>query len=192
MIVCPMKRSFFLLAIVFATSLFAAEQRGTFVVFPDAKPQGAQYKPQMAVAQENVGAETVSYLVLKLTGSTEYNAFDNTSRILLRFSDDTKMTLPRVEGDEVKHESSNNVVNGTTLFYYRTYTRYQLSEEFISKIQQGVGIVKVRVVLSEGNARDYDIAPAYIPKMTERLQKSCSEAISAASKSQTVLSDDDF
>lgn len=73
-----MKRSLFLLALLAAVTLSAEEQRGTFVVFPDAKPQGAQYKPQMAVAQENVGANTVSYLVLKLTGSTDYNTFDNT------------------------------------------------------------------------------------------------------------------
>ena len=55
-----------------------------------------------------------------------------------------------------------------------------------------MGIVKIRVVLSEGNARDYEILPAYMPKMTERLQKSCAEAIAGSSKAQTVLSDDDF
>lgn len=187
-----MKRSLFLLALLAAVTLSAEEQRGTFVVFPDAKPQGAQYKPQMAVAQENVGANTVSYLVLKLTGSTDYNTFDNTSRILVRFSDDTKMTLPRVANDPVQKEKSNNVVNGATLFYYRTYTRYQLPEDFITKVQQGIGIVKVRIVLAEGNARDYDIAPAYMPKMTERLKKSCEEAVNASTKAQTVLSDDDF
>lgn len=188
-----MKRSLFLLTLMVAcTSLFAEEFRGTFVVFPDAKPQGAQYKPQMAIARENVGAEVVSFLVLKLTGTTDYNTFDNTSRILVRFADDTKMTLHRIADDQVQHEKSNNVVNGATLFYYRTYTRYQLPEEFISKIQQGIGIVKIRVVLSEGYACDYEILPAYMPKMTERLQKSCAEAIAGSSKAQTVLSDDDF
>ncbi len=187
-----MKRSLFLLALFAAVTLSAEEYRGTFVVFPDAKPQGAQYKPQMAVAQENSAESTISYLVLKLTGSTDYNTFDATSRILIRFSDDTKMTLHRVADDQVKQEKSNNVVNGATLFYYRTYTRYQLPEEFIYKVQQGIGIVKVRIVLSEGNARDYDIAPAYMPKMTERLQKSCTEAANASTKAQTALSDDDF
>ena len=146
----------------------------------------------MAVAQENIGENTVSYLVLKLTASTDYYTYDNTSRVLIRFADDTKMTLRRVADDRVQQEKSNNVVNGATLFCYRTYTRYQLPEDFIAKVQQGIGIVKVRVVLSEGNARDYDIAPAYIPKMTERLQKSCSEAANAAAKAQTALSDDDF
>ena len=102
------------------------------------------------------------------------------------------MTLPRVANDPVQQEKSNNVVNGATLFYYRTYTRYQLPEDFITKVQQGIGIVKVRIVLAEGNARDYDIAPAYMPKMTERLKKSCEEAVNASTKAQTALSDDDF
>ncbi len=181
-----------LVAVCLATALFAQEYRGAFVLFPDAKPQGKEYKPQLAIAQTNVGTETKSYAVLRLTGSTDYTVYDETTRLLIRFADSTKAVLPQVAGDKIRKEHNNNVVNGATLSFYRTFTCYQLTLEVAEKIQHGVGILKIRVVTSKGNAKDYDIAQSYQTKFAELLQKSYAEAAAAAKKAQTALSDDDF
>ena len=52
--------------------------------------------------------------------------------------------------------------------------------------------VKVRVVFKENDAKDYDIAEGYQPKMAADLLKSYQEAELANRKSNTDLSDDDF
>lgn len=181
-----------MVAACLATVLFAQEYKGVSVLFPDAKPQGKEYKPQLAVAQTNVGTEAKSYVVLRLTGSTDYTVYDETTRLLIRFADSTKAVLPQVAGDKIRKEHNNNVVNGATLSFYRTFTSYQLTPEIAEKIQSGVGILKIRVVIAKGNAKDYDIAPAYQAKFAELLQKSYAEAAAAAKKAQTQLSDDDF
>lgn len=189
-----MKHFFSTLALVCLAilPLAAEEHQGPFVTFPDAKPQGKDYKPQIAIAQENTGANTASYLILRFTGSTDHAVFDPTSRLLIRFADSTTMTLPCLADHPIRKESSNRVINGTTLSYYRTFTYYQASPDFIDKVSQGIGILKIRIVFAEGNARDYDIAPAYIPKMAELLLKSYSQASATTQQSRTTLSDDDF
>ena len=98
----------------------------------------------------------------------------------------------RVAGSEVKKEKRSEKDARATITKYWTETVYEVTPEIISELEAGVAIIKVRIVFKANDAKDYDIAEGYQPKMAADLLKSYQEAALKNKKSNTDLSDDDF
>ena len=102
------------------------------------------------------------------------------------------MRLNRVPGMDVKKDKRTEKVARSTLTKYWTETTYEVSPEVIAELEAGVAVIKVRVVFKANDAKDYDIAEGYQPRMAADLLKSYQEAALNNKKSNTDLSDEDF
>ncbi|MBQ4018930.1 MAG: hypothetical protein II605_06790, partial [Paludibacteraceae bacterium] len=67
-----------------------------------------------------------------------------------------------------------------------------VTPEVIAKLEAGIAIIKVRVVIKENDAKDYDIAEGYQARMAADLLKSYQEAVQLNRKANSDLSDEDF
>ena len=70
------------------------------------------------------------------------------------------MTLHRLKGDQTLKEYDNQVINGVLYRHYQTYTQYYVEMDFLNKLLTN-GIIKVRVVMANGDAKDYEIKGGY-------------------------------
>ena len=92
----------------------------------------------------------------------------------------------------VKKDKKTEKAARATITKYWTETVYEVSPEVISELEAGAAIIKVRIVFKANDAKDYDIAEGYQPKMAADLLKSYQEAALNNKKSNTDLSDEDF
>ena len=178
-----------LLAVLSAFTMSAAE-RGKFIHVDNSVNKNL--KPQIAFCQEHKDGQDVTTLLVKTVNVNAYNEFTDASRVLIRFADGKAVRLNRVAGSEVQKNKFSKKNGNATISYYETITSYEVTPEVIQKLEAGVAIIKVRVVFKENDAKDYDIAEGYQPKMAADLLKSYQEAELANRKSNTDLSDDDF
>lgn len=167
-----------------------AAQRGKFI-HVDASVN-KNLKPQIAFCQEHKDGKDVTTIIVKTVNTNEFNEFSDESRILLRFADGKVVRLNRVPGMEVKKDKRTEKVARSTLTKYWTETTYEVSPEVIAELEAGVAVIKVRVVFKANDAKDYDIAEGYQPRMAADLLKSYQEAALNNKKSNTDLSDEDF
>jgi ribosomal protein L16 Arg81 hydroxylase len=110
----------------------------------------------------------------------------------VRFADGKAVRLNRVPGVEVKKDKRTEKAARATITKYWTETTYEVTPEIISELEAGVAIIKLRIVYKANDAKDYEIAEGYQPKMAEDLLKSYKEAALNNKKSNTDLSDEDF
>jgi hypothetical protein len=187
-----MKKVFSVLSalLVAASITLNAAERGKFI-HVDASVN-KNLKPQLAFCQEHKDGKDVTTLLLKTVNTNEYNEFTDESRILVRFADGKAVRLNRVPGVEVKKEKRTEKAARATITKYWTETTYEVSPEIISELEAGVAIIKLRIVYKANDAKDYEIAEGYQPKMAEDLLKSYKEAALNNKKSNTDLSDEDF
>jgi len=178
-------------ALVLALSMSVnAAERGKFIHL-DASVN-KNLKPQIAFCQDHKDGKDVTTLIVKTVNTNEFNEFTDESRILIRFADGKTARLNRVAGSEVKKEKRTEKAARATITKYWTETMYEVTPEVISELEAGVAIIKVRIVFKANDAKDYEIAEGYQPKMAEDLLKSYQEAALKNKKSNTDLSDEDF
>ena len=178
-----------MVALIMALSMSAAE-RGKFI-HVDATVN-KNLKPQIAFCQAHKDGADVTTLLVKTVNTNAYNEFTDASRVLIRFADGKAVRLNRVPGIEVKkYKNTEKAANATTTKYW-TETEYEVTPEVIEKLEAGIAIIKVRVVFKENDAKDYDIAEGYQPKMAADLLKSYQEAALNNKKNNSDLSDEDF
>ena len=181
-----------LVALVMATTMIvnATPQRGKFVHVDISVNKNL--KPQIAFCQDRVDGVDVTTMLVWTVNTNTYNEFTDASRVLVRFADGKAIRLNRVAGSEVQKNKYTKKNGNATISYYETTTSYEVAPEVIEKLKAGIAIIKVRVVFKENEAKDYDIAEGYQPKMAADLLKSYQEAELANRKSNTDLSDEDF
>lgn len=172
-----------------SVTMMAAE-RGKFIHVDSSVNKNL--KPQIAFCQDHKNGQDVTTLLVKTVNVNAYNEFTDASRVLIRFADGKAVRLNRVAGSEVQKNKFSKKNGNATISYYETITSYEVTPEVIQKLEAGVAVIKVRVVFKENDAKDYDIAEGYQPKMAADLLKSYQEAELANRKSNTDLSDDDF
>jgi hypothetical protein len=182
------KVTLFLLALMSVTMM--AAERGKFIHVDSSVNKNL--KPQIAFCQDHKNGQDVTTLLVKTVNVNAYNEFTDASRVLIRFADGKAVRLNRVAGTEVQKNKFSKKNGNATISYYETITSYEVTPEVIQKLEAGVAVIKVRVVFKENDAKDYDIAEGYQPKMAADLLKSYQEAELANRKSNTDLSDDDF
>ena len=188
-----MKKIMTMCAVVILSALTMsvnAGERGKFI-HVDASVN-KDLKPQLAFYQERQNGADKTTMLLWTVNTNQYNEFTDASRLLIRFSDGTTARLEKVAGSEVQKEKFSKKNANATISYYKTITSYNVTPEFIDKLQEGKAIVKLRVVFKENDAKDYEIAESYQNKMREDLVRSYKEAYDKNRKSATDLSDEDF
>lgn len=149
------------------------------------------YQGKVALAVTNVDGVEVPSMCLYMNNSVDYDVYDEDSRILVKFDDDTKMTFHRIKGDQTLKEYDNQLVNGVIYQHYQTYTRYALDMNFLNKILTN-GIVKVRIVMANGDAKDYEIKGGYQKEFTKKLKESYVTARKNNKQREKNMNDEDF
>ena len=173
-----------------ATMSINAAERGKFI-HVDASVN-KNLKPQIAFAQAHIDGEDITTLLVQTVNVNNFNEFSDASRILVRFSDGVATRLNRVAGSPVNTRKYSKKNGNATISYYETVTEYEVTPEVIEKLEAGITIIKVRVVFKENDAKDYDIAESYQPKMAADLYKSYQEAADKNKKANGDMSDEDF
>ena len=178
-----------MVALIMALSMSAAE-RGKFI-HVDATVN-KNLKPQIAFCQAHKDGADVTTLLVKTVNTNAYNEFTDASRVLIRFAYGKAVRLNRVPGIEVKKYKNTEKAANATITKYWTETEYEVTPDVIERLEAGIAIIKVRVVFKENDAKDYDIAEGYQPKMAADLLKSYQEAALNNKKNNSDLSDEDF
>ena len=173
-----------------ATMSINAAERGKFI-HVDASVN-KNLKPQIAFAQAHIDGEDITTLLVQTVNVNNFNEFTDASRVLVRFSDGVATRLNRVAGSPVNTRKYSKKNGNATISYYETITEYEVTPEVIEKLEAGIAIIKVRVVFKENDAKDYDIAEGYQPKMAADLYKSYLEAADKNKKANGDMSDEDF
>ena len=178
-------------ALVMALSMSVnAAERGKFIHVD--MTTAKNIKPQIAFCQEHKDGTDVTTLIVKTVNTNEFYDFNDASRLLIRFADGKAVRLNRVPGSEVKKNKVTEKVARATVTKYWTETTYEVTPEVIERLEAGVAIIKLRIVFKENDAKDYEIAEGYQPKMAEDLLKSYQEAALKNKKANTDISDEDF
>ena len=168
---------------------------GKSVQFPDGSFLGAAYKPNFFFATASNDSLNIEFsvLCLRMVSPTDYKAFDERSRILIRFADSTTITLHRAPRTEViKNYTSSYIQNYGVAHYYSTVTQYEIDEDDIEKITTNP-IIKIRVVINNnGVAEDFIIKPKYGVKLMQGLAESYKETKVENKQREKVNSDEDF
>lgn len=149
------------------------------------------YQGKIALAVTNIDGVEVPSMCLYMNNSVDYDIYDEESRILVKFDDDTKMTLHRLKGDQTLKEYDNQVISGVLYHHYQTYTQYYVEMDFLNKLLTN-GIVKVRVVMANGNAKDYEIKGGYQKELSSKLKDSYVTARKENKQREKNMNDDDF
>ena len=173
-----------------ATMSINAAERGKFI-HVDASVN-KNLKPQLAFCQDHKDGVDITTLLVQTVNVNNYNEFTDASRILVRFADGKAVRLNRVAGSAVGTRKYSKKNGNATISYYETVTEYEVTPEVIEKLEAGIAIIKVRVVFKENDAKDYDIAEGYQPKMAADLFKSYQEAADKNKKAHGDMSDEDF
>ena len=129
-------------------------------------------------------------LILITTNPNDYSSFDSDSRILIRFTDQSVSTLHRDLKSKVERKYDNMYMSNTLYKFYKSYVRFQLDSETREKLlNPSIGIVKIRIVFTNGNVKDYELTGKRVMKFPEELRESYMQA-SNANKQRLNNSDD--
>ncbi|MCQ2347563.1 MAG: hypothetical protein MJZ65_00050 [Paludibacteraceae bacterium] len=123
----------------------------------------------------SAGSTTIKYetLVLDMIASDAYYTYGTDSRILFRFSDGSVSTLHRREGDTTIKEYKSMWIGNTLFHLYHALAEFDLDTETRNRfLNPNLGILKVRVVLANGNARDYEMTGKMQTKVAEQIRNS--------------------
>ena len=182
---------FSLAAFVVAATMSVSAERGKLIHVDIS--QSKNLKPQIAFAVDRVNDEDVTTLLVKTVNVNAYNEFNDESRILLRFADESKpIRLNKVAGSAVDKNKHTEKKGNATISFYDTFTSYEVTPEVIKKLEAGIGISKVRIVFKENEHKDYEIVEGYQAKMAADLLKSYQEAALKNKKAHSDTSDEDF
>lgn len=132
-------------------------------------------------------------LILLHTSPNGYVDFDGDSRVLIRFTDNSVSTLHRDMKTPVATNYSSLWMGNSLMKFFKTSIRLKLDAETRSKIMNpALGIVKVRVVFTNGNVLDYDLKSKRQMKYSEELRKSYLEASQSNAKRAQNSDDSTF
>ena len=180
----------FLAALTALSMTMSAAERGKFIHVDNSSNKNL--KPQLAFCLEHKDGKDITSLLLWTVQPNTYHEFGEAARILVAFADGYKVRLNRIGGSEEKRETYTQKASTATIKYYKSITAYETTPEVIEKLKNGTAITKVRVVFKENDAKDYEIAEGYQPKMAADLLKSYLEAEQKCKAANGDLSDDDF
>lgn len=162
---------------------------GGFIMFPDSKMWGSAYKPQISFGI----VEGKDYLLLAYCDPDRYASFDENSRLLLKFEDDTVCKLPFDVNIGVVKNYDNSVSGGHIARFFRTCTSYLVDKGSLERIMGGIKIIKIRVVFANGEVEDFDIHSKYQEKLVIGLADSYSKAvIDNKQRIKNMTSDENF
>lgn len=188
-----MKRSIILCALAIASALtmsLSAAERGKFIHVDNTTSKNL--KPQLAFCQESKDGIDITTLLVQTVDVNAYKEFTDASRVLLRFANGKVAKLPRVAGSEISKRKYSKKSGNATISYYETVSAYEVTPEVIEALENGIAVIKVRIVFKENDAKDYDIIEGYQERMAADLLKSYQEASLNNRKSHSDLSDEDF
>lgn len=175
--------------LVAATMSLNAAERGKFIHVDGSVNKNL--KPQIAFCQDHKDGADITTLIVKTVNTNAYNEINDASRILIRFADGKAVRLNRTAADVKKYKNTEKLGRETITKYW-TETEYEVTPDVIAELEAGTAIIKVRVVFKENDAKDYEIAEGYQPKMAADLLKSYQEAALNSKKANSDLSDEDF
>lgn len=167
---------------------------GLCMNFPKAGLTG-MYNPALgwSISECNYSdGRSVKYesLLLICTASDTYYSFNDDSRVLIRFTDESVSTLRRDLNSPIEKKYENMWMGNTLMKFYHTYCRLNLDTETRQKLlNPTLGIVKIRIVFTNGNVRDYELKGNRVKKFPEELRKSFQQA-AAGNKTRLHNSDD--
>lgn len=113
--------------------------------------------------------EHLDLLTVIMKTSDTYHSFPDTSKILLKFSDDSIVELDSF-GEIIKDFQATYIAKQLTDIYY-TGRNYILTPDDLEKILT-LPIVKVRIELSNGNRKDYEVGEKHGKKVLKKLVES--------------------
>lgn len=129
-------------------------------------------------------------LLLISTASDTYYSFDEDSRVLIRFTDESVATLRRDIKSPIEKKYENMWMGNSLMHFYHTYCRLNLDTETRQKLlNPALGIVKIRIVYTNGLVRDYELKGKRISKFPEELRESYQQAV-AGNKARIQNNDD--
>jgi hypothetical protein len=179
-----------LLMVILAYNASAQTSIGSWVRFPNNALLGQSFKPQLAFAI----LDDEEMIALRMICPDNYATFDNESRLLIKFEDDSVTTLPiYFDVGVVKDYSTDYDSTLGFIEFYITLTLYKLDSQTKEAIvEDGKKIKKIRVVETNGDINDYDINPNYQQKLIYGLQKSYKDVIAEQKQRQFNASDAGF
>lgn len=187
-----MKKIFLcLLMAIFTVSVFAQSSTGKYIPFPNngVMGLGTQYHPHLAFSLVDNGL----YIKLYLAFSDDYPEFDADSRILIKFEDESVAKLPIIKLESKDFDTRWDSTSNRYVERYITYTRFDIDVDAINAITVDMKkIVKVRIVLTNGDIRDYDLKKKYQRKFIEGLLESYDGAIKKDIARKSNMLDENF
>lgn len=190
-----MRKGGFLICIVLmfkASVLIAQFSVGKYVQFPDGGFTGSAYKPGLAIAQQKNDTVTKNYVALHFTSSQDYADFDASSRLLIKFSDDSKSILPIYTHPLATQYATRDFEYLGSAKLYSTYSMYVIDSVTLSKILSDNKIVKIRIVFTNGDIKDYFLDDFYQSKFIKKLKESYFEATGKNLVREKNMDDSDF
>lgn len=178
-----------LLLTLLSVSGYSQVSVGKLVMFPDAKIVGSVWKPQIGF----VRMDERDILCIRTCNNDSYSNFDAESRVLIRFADSTMVKLPIIEELDVRKDFKTDWVASSLVEFYTTYSFYDIEEEIVNKIVvDNIPIIKIRLVFTNGNIKDYDIHKNYQKKLVDGLVFSKTDAMSQNEVKKSNQTDNDF
>ena len=162
---------------------------GNYTMFPDNKFKGSSYKPQIAFGI----IDETPVISLYMCFPDTYASFDENSRILVKFYDDSVTKLPIVPEIEVHKDYGVQFVSSIRLDYYKTVALFVVTDEFLDKVLNvGMFITKIRVVRANETANDYEISKQYQETLIKGLRESYQIAAQIRDQKKQTMTDADF
>ena len=186
----------FIIAIVFMLfSILSYSQVsiGNLVRFPNSSLVGRDYKPMLGFCAISTSNGEENAISLRTCEPYSYKLFNEESRILVRFADESVFKLQILKEFDVTKDFHTTAGNGNVYKHYVTYTLYNVDKEFLNKVvNEKVPIIKIRLVFTNGDVTDYDIKPNYQQKLIDGLINSYADAMSKNQIRKTNKTDEDF
>lgn len=134
---------------------------------------GSFWHPYMRLSKYNSNDENnleiMLLAVIMKTSDTYYSFPEGTSKILLKFNDNSISELDSF-GDTIKDYMCKKVANSLVDVYF-TGRNYIITEDVKQKLLS-LPIIKVRIELGNGTRLDYELSEKHGKKVLRKLQKS--------------------
>ena len=172
-----MRKSIFLLFILCSLIANAAEPIYTFGESIDLLPgrHGSYWHPKLTLTQfDSNGTDNLHMNMIEITmlNSENYYQFPDSSKILIKFNDNSIIELNSF-GDVFKDYDTIEILHDI-VSVYTTERFYVLTDDDFAKLMS-LPIIKVRVELSNGNRKDWDIPESHGEKILKKLISSNEE-----------------
>ncbi len=134
---------------------------------------GSMWHPYMRLSKYNSNndenIEIMLLAVVMKTSDTHHTFPEDTSKLLLKFNDNSIVELDSF-GETIKDYMCQNIAHNLVDVYF-TGRHYIISEDTQKKLLS-LPITKVRIELGNGNRRDYELSEKHGKKVLKKLQKS--------------------